>query len=196
MLVVPRANSQVDHLEPTESYFSSWSFMDVYHSKCRSILFNDLQKYFVIRVVVLPSFQKEYLLTIEKRNNSNSLVLREPSVKISNAPNNTTIRTVDKVIWIDSILSNSLKLVFKKMIFESNYIKVTNECEADGIEYQFITFEKGIGQMAARTWSCAESKRLKTLMEIVALLRSSCLNNSLKTHRKTILDKCRILQAA
>jgi len=192
---VANANSQTDHLEPTESYFSSWNFSDEYQARCRKILLQNLNKYFVVRVVVFPSSQKEYLLTIEKKNNDYILMFRQPSIKIWSKADTTKITTVDKTISVDSSFTETLRLAFEKLILESMYSKKTNRCEADGTEFQFITFQKGQGQITGRTWDCAESKRMKTLLDLVNLLQKVCVENSLKKSRSAIINKCNFLLA-
>lgn len=193
LLLVTNAKSQTDHLEPTESYFSSWKFSDEYQSRCRNILFQNLNKYFAIRIIVFPSFQKEYLLTIEKRNNRYALIYRQPSLKIWNAPDIIKIRITDREVVLDTPFVDTLKLVFEKLISKSGYSKNTNQCGADGTEFQFVTFVEGQGQITGRTWDCAEGKRMETLLDLVSLLQKTCVDNSLKKNRTEIIYKCKLL---
>lgn len=195
LLCLTKAKSQTDHLEPTTSYFSSWNFSDEYQSKCRKVLFQKLNKYFEIRIAVFPSFQKEYLLTIEKSNNKLALIYRQPSTHIWSASDTAKINISDKKIIVDTSFSDTLKLLFEKLIFETSYTRNTNQCGADGTEYQFITFINGQGQITGRTWDCADGKRMKTLLDIVSYLQKVCTDNSLKKYRKNILDKCKFLLA-
>ena len=105
----------------------------------------------------------------------------------------TQINIIDKEIIVDTSFSDTLKLVFEKLISKTAYAKKTNQCGADGTEYQFITFINGQGQITGRTWDCCDGKMMKTLLEIVSFLQKICTENSLDDNRETILDKCKFL---
>lgn len=195
LISLTKAKSQTDHLEPAESYFSSWNFSDKYQSKCRKVLYQKLSQYFEIRIAVFPSFQKEYLLTIEKSNNKLALIYREPSSHIWSTSDTTNITVIDKKIIVDTFFCDTLKMVFEKLILETAYAKNTNQCGADGTEYQFIIFIKGKGQIIGRTWNCAEGKRMKALLDIVSFLQKICSENLSNSYRENILNKCKFLLA-
>ncbi len=121
------------------------------------------------------------------------MIFRQPSRQIWNAPDTAKINIVDKEIIVDTPFTDTMKLVFEKLISKTSYTKKTNQCGADGTEFQFVTFVYGQGQITGCTWDCAEGERMKTLLDIVSFLQKACPDKSLKENRKIILDKCRFL---
>jgi len=58
-----------DHLEPERGDLVTYKFLLDYHSRIRSILLDTLSERPIIRMVVLPSFSSEYVISIDMIDN-------------------------------------------------------------------------------------------------------------------------------
>lgn len=59
-----------NHLEPAKNYFDLYDYQYEYYGKVKSLLLNGLDDRPKIRLLVFPSFSKEYIFQIENDENS------------------------------------------------------------------------------------------------------------------------------
>ncbi len=193
-----KAISQSDHLYPARSYFTSYDYDDEYFSNCRKVLYKNLEKYYVARIIIFPSSDYECLFTVDIINKKYVLKLRQLSSRIWRTDSVNNIFVIDKTFPVDSIFASTLHSVFVKLINKCSYEHPGGGCEVDGNMYQFIARvgSDGFGPtISGVTYDCAEGKQMQTLIAFVQQLKKSCENNSFAKDRDLLMEKCRFIMA-
>ena len=77
--------AQNDHLEPIGGYFDMYSHQYEYYANIRSILFKGMLDNPVLRYFVIPSFETEYVVQVDRgeANNINTTSMSEGLSKAS-----------------------------------------------------------------------------------------------------------------
>lgn len=171
LILVSQISFAQHHLEPSDSYFDLFKYQYNYYEKLRSVLFQDLAEP-EIRMLVLPSFSKEYLLQIEKDKNSSgifNIILREPvegSIWGMNEGNpNLKINT--------KTYKGKLKKEDFSLLYQMLYSAIINtrfrtddSMGLDGTTYYFSIWDYGM--KSGKIWS----PRYPQLKELVNVMES------------------------
>lgn len=182
--------SQFDHLIPVKGIFSSYEFEFQYNVPLRALLFKNLENKFIARIIVKPSFQPEYLISIEKLGDSFLLCYNTLSESFWYLKDTLKIKTNSRKINIDQQFSETIRDVFNQFIVNTKY---PNEQinGADGTTYEFMTFKIGVGLRAGETWSPQKGTKMRKLTDLSNMLKDMCVNSNYKTQKEAILSYCK-----
>jgi hypothetical protein len=167
-----RLNCQEDHLIPEEGLFSTASFTDKYFISVKNCLFPGLNFDTQARLIVLPSFSNEYVLSVDKKGNKSYLTYRVADEQIWQSKNRN-VRYKELEIPVDdelaSDLQNLLSLAISKTKYSNNSVS-----GCDGTDYYFSTFILGEGVKCGKAWS-PNTERISELVVIFDWLRECAL---------------------
>jgi hypothetical protein len=148
-----KSYSQTDNLQPQTGFFSGFTHQDSYYPIVKKILFDSLPNNADLRVVVLPSFSPEYLISIDSKGSKTYLTYRIAKQQIWNfpKPKNDQIKFNQFQIQLDSSIAKKIHELFFLAISNAKYS--TRDAGVDGTSYIFITFKNGFGLIGGQTWS-------------------------------------------
>jgi len=180
LILISQISFAQHHLEPSDSYFDLNNIQYDYYQRIRSLLFEDLAEP-KIRMIVLPSFSKEYILQIEENKNSPeilNIVLREPvegsiwtiqdenpKLKINTKTYNSKLSKEDFSLLYQMLYSAIINARFK----------IDDSMGLDGTTYYFSIWDNGM--KSAKIWS----PRYPQLEELVNVMQS--LAEKIKTEK-------------
>ena len=184
-----------DHLEPTGGYFNMYRHEYEYYPFIYKHLIKDISWNPIARVLTLPSFSPENVLSIESIDREEKIfkviykVCKE-SIWYREGDKND-IEVIKYEVGIDTTTVNLIRRVFTKAISETRYYEDPG-MGLDGVTYIFSAFELGAGIRAGEVWSPDEGTKMNDLVEFVDLLislaKSDKEDDRLKL-RKQIKDK-------
>lgn len=159
-----------NHLEPTNSFFDVYDYQYTYYSKIREVLFQGLTDNPKIRMVVIPSFEKEFVFQIEEDKivkNKFVIIINEP---IDNSIwNNNEGNTKDEIkikTYKSSINEDDLNILYN--LLYSTIIKTRfhtdNMSGLDGTRYYLSIWDFGL--KSSEIWS-PNNKNLKEIIFIM-----------------------------
>jgi len=158
-------NAQNDFLEPATGFFSSYYHQDEYYPRVKKILYDSLKYNPNARIIVMPSFSEEYLVSIDTKNRETYLTYRIAKNQIWSNKTKENIECTEYKMKIDysiaKILHNLIFTATSKAKYPDQPIP-----KLDGTTYIFIAFETGYGFRSGMTWSPGSGK-LHELTEIV-----------------------------
>lgn len=157
--------AQNDHLEPVEGYFDMQEYRYEYYANIRSILFKGMLDYPVLKYVVRPSFEPEYVLQIDRgeANNKYYINVRRAKENIWYAKDKSNVE-VEK--WRNSISTEDVELIkqlYRNAILKTQYV-VRNTIGMDGTTYIFTNNDMGL--MSGQTWSPGKGSTMEKLVTI------------------------------
>jgi len=157
--------AQNDHLEPLNGYFDMYSHEYEYYANIRSILFKGMPGSPVLRYLVIPSFETEYVLQVDRgqANNTYYINVRRAKQSIWSTKDKSIIE-VEK--WRNSISLEDLELIkqlYQNAILKTQYV-VRNTIGTDGTRYYFSVDEMGL--MSGQTWSPNKGSTMEKLVNI------------------------------
>lgn len=166
--------SQKDHLLPMEGIFGIFDFQVEYYSEVRKFLFEGLEEVPSFRIIVLPSFSQECMVTSKRKGDKNYLLFRRTNKSIwytmeDEKSKLKTIKTIDFEIEIDST-TNELFFELFNTVLENTKYSETDMMGLDGTTYIFQTFKFREGKRSGYTWSPNEKTKLGRLVKIVEML--------------------------
>jgi len=174
---INKGYSQEDHLLPMEGIFGIFNFQVEYYSEVRKILFEGLEEMPSFRIIVLPSFSEEYLITTKEKDGKFSLLLRKPNKNIwySMQEGKTKLKSIeieDFEIQIDSLSKDIFFNAFDCALTETKYAD-HHLLGLDGTTYIFQTVKYGRGKRTGHTWSPPSKSKMGKLVEVVESLTKS-----------------------
>jgi hypothetical protein len=189
-----RSNAQLDMLEPETGYFSGLNHQDSYYPIVKKVLFDSLQYNTDIRIVVMPSFSPEYLISIDTRENGKSyLTYRIAKQQIWNwpKPKNDQIECQKYIIEFDNIFAKKLHELFVLAISKARFIPPpkgdTFEVQGvDGTNYIFLTFVNGNGLIGGKTWS-PRSEKMSGLVVLTEWLNDCARTGTVQNQDKMLI---------
>jgi hypothetical protein len=157
------SKGQADHLKPVEGMFSEYSFQFEYYSKVRKILFAGLSDQPEIRFVVIPSFETEEVLDIEKLNDKYYLVYQKcrKSIWYSKDIKEVKVDKVQKEIDWENV--DLIKKLYKAAIFQTRF-EETKFMGVDGNNYYFSIND--VGMKSGVIWSPNENTKMAKLVNV------------------------------
>lgn len=173
-----KAPPNIDYLTPVDGYFSSYQHINEYYSKLREVLYTDPYTESIrllARVVGIPTFYSEYVLSIEETDNHYYLIY---NLADDNIFSSSSLKLGEKVAFstrkaaISEELALSISRLFNTAIQQVKYPPTAPRTGFDGTRFIFITSQQGIGIRAGQTWSPIIGTDLGALVEIVNHLQS------------------------
>jgi len=161
--------SKEDHLEPTECYFDTRD-LD-YYSFIYKHLIKDLSYDPVARMLVLPSFSAENVVSIEGVDRDNREYRKfkviyktcKKSIYYEKRRNLTKVITYENEI--DSASVRLVRQIFKLILSDTKYNK--NDLSGlDGETYIFSGFFLGFGTQTGQIWSPRGGTKMSALVEL------------------------------
>ncbi len=183
-----------DYLKPDVSALTLNESIVEYNLKIRKKLLASLTDLPMARVVVLPSFEPEYAISIEKGEHGSAnkkttfyLILRtcNPSIYETMNSNNDTSKVYSRKIVIDSEFAVAVEKLFLTAISKAKYsLKPTDGL--DGTSYCFISTVMFEGIHCAYTWSPDSGSKMFELVAITDLMREYCKTKDAKFRNEII----------
>ncbi|MGB6083158.1 hypothetical protein [Moheibacter sp.] len=161
-----------NHLEPAKNYFDLYDYQYEYYGKVKSLLLNGLDDRPKIRLLVFPSFSKEYIFQIENDENSTeyyNIIVKEPTegsiwgITEGNPDFNINVTTyTSKLKKEDYTLL--YQLIYPAII--KTKFRTDNSSGLDGTTYLLSIWDSGI--KSSKTWS----PRNPNLKELIFILET------------------------
>ncbi|WBA44367.1 hypothetical protein [Hymenobacter canadensis] len=164
-----------DHLVPTEGIFTSYSHEQAYYSRVGDVLLAGLTDSPLARVVVLPSFSPEYVLSLEQRAAKYYLTYRICQTRVwSNYEKTPAIRIQVNTTTVELSKPAALLVAkaFKQAIAKTRYPAPSkyHDNGSDGTSYHFSHFQLGIGLRGGQTWSPEKGSKMSDLVALTTTL--------------------------
>jgi hypothetical protein len=197
ILLAIKAKCQ-DYLEPENGILSTNKSSDGHYLVIKKYLTHDLSNRSTARVIVMPAFSPEYIVSVEQDSIGYFIFFRTYSKSISNEYNNT--KSMDNALEveyknrIDSTLADQLHELFYQTISQSRYPKTeyftipfgpkagkkmrNHISHFDGDIYYFSAFENGI--RSGTTWSPREGTKMAKLVHVARLMNAYSYNLNYK----------------
>lgn len=168
------AFGQEDHLLPTGDFFNLYSHERDYYPYVYKHLFKDLSDTPLARVITLPSFSPESVLSVENVDRgkaSYKLIYIIGKESIWYKKNRNTLDVTRYEEPIDTILVNIIRSVFKEATAQVKYLSDDSwSAGLDGVTYIFTTFVVGQGNRSGEVWSPDEGTKMNQLIEFAQAL--------------------------
>lgn len=171
-IIPPHVKAQYDddHLEPVDLYFNLHESDLEYAKNMREILFEKLEDNPEIRILVLPSFQPEYVLDIveEKDPEEKVLYLNMAKDYIYHAESEEDLEKISLYKFRVQIDEESFNLIYKLIqtaIYQVRYNKPERSLiRADGTNYYFSIYDDGL--KSGTVWSPSEESKMGRLVDV------------------------------
>lgn len=174
-------NARPDNLEPEEGIFSISSAKDLddYYGIVRKVLLRGMEYDEdrrigdnLLRIIVLPSFAHEYLLSVDRVEANTILTYQSPKQILWSYPGidpkSDTVTCNRIQINFDAALASQIQQLFILAISQVRYPDVVPgriSIGLDGTNYHFMTYRRESGLMSGRIWS-PDGPKLKGLVEV------------------------------
>lgn len=169
-----QAQERNKYLEPVGGHFSSYAYQNEYYSKVREVLYVGLADDALAQVVVRPSFQPEYALSIERQDQRYYLLYNVAQRSIWGAlqtKQGPPVTVESRRVEIGEPLAMAVVALWNTAIGQTRYPPPTVTIRSDGTTYTFVTFQAGVGLRAGQTWSPAASTPMARLVDVVLKLQ-------------------------
>lgn len=133
-----------------------------------------MSDYALAQVVVLPSFEPEYILSIEARKDRYLLLYNtgQQSIhQVLSAKKGEKVVVHSRQIEISKELAITLAHLWNTAIQQVRYPTPEMSMRTDGVKFIFMTFQAGIGERSGETWSPVAGSRMSLLTGIVTDLK-------------------------
>lgn len=136
LLTVSSTLRAQDHLLPARDYFSMPAYLHTYYNLIQNRLLSDLSDRPLARVVVTPSFEEEYVVTVDKIGESYYVVFRIMDISLWSIKNDSARAQAETFIEkrrrIGSDLANELNNLFFEAVSQTRYPSVKYDTLPDG----------------------------------------------------------------
>ncbi|WP_215906284.1 hypothetical protein [Hymenobacter latericoloratus] len=192
------AQHQDSHLVPARAALSTWAHGTEYYAEVRKVLGAGLSSNALAQVVVLPSFEPEYIVSVEKQNGRYLLLYNTVQ---RNLHSSFRDEKAEKAVLhtrraeISPELATALARLWNRAIQQVRYPEPLVSMRSDGVSFVFMAFQAGVGERAGETWSPAAGSTMALLTGIVTDLKEVALapqNKELQQrllHYADLLDK-------
>ncbi|PVY35590.1 hypothetical protein [Pontibacter virosus] len=192
-----------DHLVPVDGYFHSFvqsKVIQTYFERTQETLFKGIEEnqYFV-RVVVLPSFQPEKLLSVESQKEGLVLLKRTVDIPIwayvsphVSLPNRE-LKLIEQKVRVSEALATELKELFLIAIYKTKYPE-SSQMITDGASYYFITHKQWEGEMAGKTLSPENGTKMHELVKLTELMEKLLQNNAPVEDQESMIEAIKVLK--
>jgi hypothetical protein len=171
-----------DHLEPPESYFAIWDHEKDYFPFIYKHLLKDLSDRPVARLLILPSFFPENVVSVESMDKDDlkyRIIYKTCSESVWKRKNRNAVEVIKYEGEVDSAIVNVIKKVFRIALLKTRY----NEIDGigfDGVSYIFSGTFGLSATLSGEIWSPNEGTKMYELVEfgesMIALAKAD--NNS------------------
>lgn len=140
-----------------------------YYKIIETKLSKNLNQNFICRYIVLPSFEQEYLMSLEKYNKGKyKLYYRKCSENYWFSKSKKNVSIIKDNLKIDSVLANLIDSVYSKSL---KNMEVSKELirSKDGVVYHFYQNNKSQitrGKTSNATWSHNENTRIQQFVKL------------------------------
>lgn len=162
-----------DCLEPEEGYLVSYAYAANYYPKLRELLYAGLGDSPVARVVVLPSFAPEYVISIDQKARTYYLTYRvcQTSLWSALAKKGKQVAVDTKTVELSQELATAVARLFNAAVDQTKYPEPIPSMNSDGTTFTFSTFRMGIGLRGGKTWSPQDGTHMGALVALVSHLQ-------------------------
>ena len=171
-----------DHLVPATGYFSSYDYASGYYSKVQQILLKGLTDSPMLRVVVVPSFAPEYVISLEQTNQTYTLRCVESRTSIWGAVQTKSAAPVgveSHAAVISPETARAVAEAFNAAIDQAHYpAPATRRILTDGVVYHFVSFRVGLGLREGTAHSPAHGSNLALLVQLTGRLQQLALQSA------------------
>jgi hypothetical protein len=177
------AKAQADNLQPETGYFSGFYPDDSYYPVVKKVLFDSLSYYTDLRVVVLPSFLPEYLISLDTKDGNTYLTYRIANRQIYNfpGPSSDKVQFSTYKIQFDSSIAKKIHQLYFMAISKAKFIP--RDSGLDGTSYFFMVFHQSYGLICGKTWTPTTGK-MGDLVTITDWLKYCAKSGSLQNRDK------------
>ena len=139
--------AQLEKLKPEPGSFSSLEVNSRYFSTVRKVLFDSLSINPKIRVIVMPPFSAEYLISIDSDHGVDYLIYRIAKRQIWDIfkPTNDKVGYSNFKMRFDPSIADKLQSLFLQAILNSRFSPLDGEL--DQTNYIFLTSKFGYGMI-------------------------------------------------
>jgi hypothetical protein len=150
-----QAQQAEDHLQPSQGYFFSYPYAVSYYPKVQQVLSAGLADIPLARVVVLPSFAPEYVVSVDKKGLKYYLTYQvcQASLWAALQKKGKPVAITTKSAEVSEELATVIQQTFNTAIAQTKYPKPVMQMQSDGITFVFSAFQSGIGLQGGETWS-------------------------------------------
>ena len=104
-------------------------------------MYRNLDRRFIARVIVTPSFRPEYLLCIQNQNDSIIMIYNVLSDVFWGSKDTQKIKVITYQVMVDKQFSDIIHQTFNYFLLDTHYPKESDN-GADGVTYEFMTYER------------------------------------------------------
>jgi hypothetical protein len=171
ILFIQSIFGQTDNLEPVKESIISYndSVSRCYYLNINSILLKDLKSSSLARVIVLPSFSREYVLSIEIKNGLFYFIKRIVNKPIWRNSDLKSIKVIETNVRINDKLFKTINDLFFTALLDTQYPKEIAG-ELDGESYYFLAYKDFYGERIGKTWTPKKGTKMADLVYITQLI--------------------------
>jgi len=175
--LIGHAQSPDDHLQPAAGYYTNGSpLLGPYYLKVQEVLYAGLSTAPLARVVTLPSFQVEDVISVDQKASKYYLTYQAAQKSIWHAlqaKTNEKIVVNTQEIEITPEAATAIAALFNAALSQMRYPEPSMSMGKDGTTYTFITVKQWAGLRAGETWSPPAGTRMGRLVAVVESLRKA-----------------------
>ncbi|UOG72773.1 hypothetical protein MTX78_11610 [Hymenobacter tibetensis] len=172
--VASQAQLKDDHLLPAKGLLAGDPPQDTYYLKVQETLYVGLDLDPIARLVVLPSFQPEYVISIDQKGNKYYLTYNQASKSIwstTQAQSSSKVEAQAKSVEISKEMATTVGMLFNTALDQVRYPEPVMRITSDGTTYTFIASRAGNGVRAGETWSPDIKSKMSTLVAVAESLK-------------------------
>ncbi|WP_201981237.1 hypothetical protein [Hymenobacter rubidus] len=168
------AQQVADHLEPSRGSLFEDKRLQPFYSALQQVLFAGLSDKPLARIVVVPSFAPEYLVSVEQNAGTYTLISRVCQQQVQAALREQPARRVTaqtRTAPLPEPLATAVVAVIRQALAQTQYPAPVPRYQLDGTAYYFMAFQRWAGWWNGQTWSPASDTRMRALVDLVAHLK-------------------------
>lgn len=195
---VSYAQHRDSHLVPARAALSTWAHGTEYYAEIRKVLGAGLSNNALAQVVVLPSFEPEYIISVEKQNGRYLLLYNMVQGSLHSSFRN---KKAEKAVLhtqraeISPELATTLARLWNRAIQQVRYPEPEPlvSLRSDGVSFVFMAFQAGVGERIGETWSPAAGSNMALLTGIATDLKEVILAPQNKELQQRLLHYAELL---
>lgn len=166
--------AQDDHLLPADGFFNLYTHEREYYPYIYKHLLKDLSDTPLARLITLPSFTPESVLSVEsvgwnKEDYKLIYVIGRESIWYKKNKNTLEVTRYEEPL--DTDLVGMIREIFKEVTAQVRYLSDDSRSVGlDGITYVFTTFVAGQGNRSGQVWSPDEGTKMNRLIEFTRVM--------------------------
>lgn len=160
-----------DHLNPAQNLFTVPDIAGVYYLQVKKILLKDSPLYSVARMIVLPSFEPEWMISINKTSGGAfelEYVVVNQQIYANRQPDK--IRVIKKSVAIPKDISTKIQAIWERALLGTQYDE-SMSFGFDGTAYIFSSYIQGKNFYVGEKWTPAENTYTGALTHLGEFMR-------------------------